>query len=476
MRLPSENNLNVRMRIHDSSSFLCFQLGEKKMLMRLLIVLILFTMIIGFAYRYLFHLEMYRRYRLNNHPLSDRGNLDEVYHTGEPPGRFAGRNGGTRSTEPATTSTTKTNKTTARTTTTITPATSTIKPTNTVTTPLLATKKDMKRSLPLEWGPEIGMEVKRNHSNIITNASTICQTADEKVFLLIMYLTHAWYPNRRTFIRKTVGSVKRHRGHVIRHVFLFGDSSWMWAPQHVTAIHQEIKQYSDIATFHFHDTYQNLSLKTSAGLNWVTKFCPSARYVLKTDDDVLVLTPRLVEFLENLDPKNESVLYSGDTRPPHPVERVTSSFYYVPYELYPYANRPFYNIGVGILMSQGVVSQFAENSRRVPLYPSEDVFVGLLAKSIGIKPTCNRAIQWGYKPYKGSGVKERYCYYYDVMVIGFEKRYEEEYGGVWENYMNVTTSGVNVTCSLDSRKRRYGSCRSYPELGVNVLGIRSTEM
>jgi hypothetical protein len=141
---------------------------------------------------------------------------------------------------------------------------------------------------------------------------------------------------------------------------------------------------------------------------------------LKTDDDVLVLTQRLVEFLENLDPKNESVLYSGDPRPPRFVERGKHDLYYVPYEWYPYANRPFYNIGVGILMSQGVVNQFAENSRRVPLYPSEDVFVGLLAKSIDIKPTCNRAIHWGFEPYKGNDVKEKYCsYYYDVMIMGF---------------------------------------------------------
>ena len=45
--------------------------------------------------------------------------------------------------------------------------------------------------------------------------------------------------------------------------------------------------------FLFQDTYRNLTLKTVMGLKWSAIFCPQARHVMKTDDDIFVNVPLL---------------------------------------------------------------------------------------------------------------------------------------------------------------------------------------
>ena len=60
------------------------------------------------------------------------------------------------------------------------------------------------------------------------------------------------------------------------------------------------KHLSDYAIilFFFQDTYQNLTIKTVMGLKWMSIFCPKAKYVLKTDDDIFVNIPLLIKALE----------------------------------------------------------------------------------------------------------------------------------------------------------------------------------
>ena len=43
----------------------------------------------------------------------------------------------------------------------------------------------------------------------------------------------------------------------------------------------------------FQDSYHNLTLKTVMGLKWMSIFCPHAKFILKTDDDIYVNVPLL---------------------------------------------------------------------------------------------------------------------------------------------------------------------------------------
>ena len=49
----------------------------------------------------------------------------------------------------------------------------------------------------------------------------------------------------------------------------------------------------------FHDTYLNLTLKTTFLLKWVSASCPGAKFVFKVDDDVYVNPERMWSTLES---------------------------------------------------------------------------------------------------------------------------------------------------------------------------------
>ena len=58
----------------------------------------------------------------------------------------------------------------------------------------------------------------------------------------------------------------------------------------------------------FQDTYRNLTLKTVMGLKWSAIFCPQAKFVMKTDDDIFVNLP----FLHDAIAKNEITRITGE--------------------------------------------------------------------------------------------------------------------------------------------------------------------
>jgi hypothetical protein len=77
------------------------------------------------------------------------------------------------------------------------------------------------------------------------------------------------------------------------------------------ALEFEAEQYHDIVQEDFQDTYHNLTYKGIAGLKWISYFCPHARFILKTDDDIFVNTFTLFRHLrsfENGGDKNMTIM------------------------------------------------------------------------------------------------------------------------------------------------------------------------
>ncbi|XP_026736505.1 uncharacterized protein LOC113500044 [Trichoplusia ni] len=62
----------------------------------------------------------------------------------------------------------------------------------------------------------------------------------------------------------------------------------------------ESEKYGDIIQEDFIDSYNNLTLKSIMMLKWITNSCnESVRYILKTDDDMYINVPNLMENLKN---------------------------------------------------------------------------------------------------------------------------------------------------------------------------------
>ena len=62
-------------------------------------------------------------------------------------------------------------------------------------------------------------------------------------------------------------------------------------------IYSESEAHGDIIQEGFYDSYLNLTLKSVMLLKWVTTYCPEVNFVLKTDDDMYVNVPVLIEYL-----------------------------------------------------------------------------------------------------------------------------------------------------------------------------------
>ena len=65
------------------------------------------------------------------------------------------------------------------------------------------------------------------------------------------------------------------------------------------SLKEESEKFRDLVTFDFHDSYANLTVKSGLLLNWVLRFCPETDFVLKTDDDTVILPGGLKFVLKN---------------------------------------------------------------------------------------------------------------------------------------------------------------------------------
>ena len=61
----------------------------------------------------------------------------------------------------------------------------------------------------------------------------------------------------------------------------------------------EAEDNNDIILEDFHDTYLNLTLKTTFLLKWMAASCSNSKFVFKVDDDVFVNPERLWSSLES---------------------------------------------------------------------------------------------------------------------------------------------------------------------------------
>ena len=120
------------------------------------------------------------------------------------------------------------------------------------------------------------------------------------VSLLVLVTSGLQHGDRRRAIRQTWGSGQDQRRHAMRLVFLLGTSHPAQASLETsleTRLTEEAEHHGDIVREDFLDSYQNLTLKTLAGIKWASEYCGSARFVLKTDDDMYVNIGRLTEYL-----------------------------------------------------------------------------------------------------------------------------------------------------------------------------------
>jgi hypothetical protein len=142
-------------------------------------------------------------------------------------------------------------------------------------------------------------------------------------------------------------------------------------------VNVEYKINGDILLVNITDTYDHLTLKSIAMLEWLPRNCANIAYVLKVDDDTLVNVPKLLDSLRHV--ANNHFIMGNIIAGAQPM-RDRSSKWYTPTDLYPQATYPDYVSGSAYVISGDLIQDLYGSTRWVPFFWVEDIYItGLCA-------------------------------------------------------------------------------------------------
>lgn len=218
--------------------------------------------------------------------------------------------------------------------------------------------------------------------NYLINEPSKCKNedgSDKDVFLLVLICSvHKNFENRNA-IRQSWGSPTEINGHKVITMFLLAKKSDDKLQELVL---EENEQYHDIIMEDFVDTYKNLTLKTIMGMKWMSTFCPHAKFMMKTDDDMYVSYANIIKYIDQ-SPKTNfvtgMVINGGPIRDP-------KSKWYMPKTTYPGSKYPPFCSGTGYILSGDVPPKVYSTSLSTPYLYLEDVYVAVCLDKLHIIP------------------------------------------------------------------------------------------
>jgi hypothetical protein len=212
----------------------------------------------------------------------------------------------------------------------------------------------------------------------------LCLLDGMGVKLLILIISAPGHFSHREAIRLTWGHYTLRSDVAI--AFLIGKTDDL---NTIDGLNQEMALYDDIIQANFQDSYQNLTLKSMAMLEWTSSYCSKAEFLLKADDDMFINVDNLLEFIDKVDKdgmsRSEPKIYGHFVRNGEPDRRETSKFF-LSYDQFSGNTFPDYVTGPAYLFSSTLIAQsFFDKGMESRFNPMEDVFVtGLLAEALNV--------------------------------------------------------------------------------------------
>ncbi|CAH0599976.1 unnamed protein product [Chrysodeixis includens] len=146
----------------------------------------------------------------------------------------------------------------------------------------------------------------------------------------------------------------------------------------------ESEKYGDIIQEDFIDSYNNLTLKSIMMLKWITNSCnDSVRYILKTDDDMYINVPNLMEnlrnrsriFDENFSKGTKEYLLIGDLICGARPVLDSHNKWYSPRYMFGGRVYPRYLSGTGYALAAPVARALYAAALRTNYFHLEDIFI-----------------------------------------------------------------------------------------------------
>lgn len=239
---------------------------------------------------------------------------------------------------------------------------------------------------------------RRRINRPVFNYIRMADNCSDDVVIFIAVCSAAQNREQRLTIRNTWGKDAVNNS-AIKLVFFEGRSL---NPSVQEDISKESHKYNDIVQEDFIDRYQNLSLKSIAYLRWVSNRCKNVKFVLKTDDDMYVNIPVLVETLAQ---ENHSKFIMGYVFEHAPPMRSKNSKWFTSIDVFPGKEYPPYVSGTSYVVSGDLIPDLYRESFYQKLFWLEDVFVtGFLAQAVNATKIHSKKFSFSQRPKKG-------CYY-----------------------------------------------------------------
>lgn len=221
----------------------------------------------------------------------------------------------------------------------------------------------------------------------IINEANKCPEGTLPPFLVLLIATEARQVEARDAIRQTWGNGSLTPGLGFIRLFLLGTNEGELGRLQQRTLESESLRHRDILQQDFLDTYNNLTIKTLMGMNWVAMHCPRASYVMKTDSDMFVNTDYLIHKLlrPELNPKKN--YFTGNNMRGYAPNRNKNSKWYMSPEQYPSEKYPTFCSGTGYVFSGDLAAKIYRASLRIRRLHLEDVYVGICLAKLRIEPT-----------------------------------------------------------------------------------------
>ncbi|XP_026725390.1 beta-1,3-galactosyltransferase brn-like [Trichoplusia ni] len=241
----------------------------------------------------------------------------------------------------------------------------------------------------------------------LTNSGK-CSTI-EKLDLFIVVKSSMDHFGHRNAIRQTYGQ-ETLPGRTVKTLFFLGIDGQPKSDLQ-RRIDQEMAEYKDIIQIDFRDHYYNNTIKTMMSFRWVYEHCSTSDFYLFTDDDMYISVRNLLDYVHERDeasqteanPSKETneVESSGVTRTADldkdqlfagyvfksAPQRFRSSKWRVSLDEYRWNKWPAYVTAGAYVLSNKSMKVMYIASLFVKHFRFDDIYLGIVAKKVGVTPT-----------------------------------------------------------------------------------------
>lgn len=220
----------------------------------------------------------------------------------------------------------------------------------------------------------------------------------KNIEILFLIKSPANHLQRRMAIRQTWGNEKvfnKLGGRIfIKRLFLTALPSTNFQKIQLN-VDMEDKSFGDILQMTFIDSDFNDTLKTMGGIDWVVKNCPRARFVMLIDDDVIVNTKSLLQYVTTFN--HAKHFFTGHlltckqplrrNRPSSSPDKAKTA---IPVSRYPFEYYPPFVSSGGTLMSFDVAKDLSTAFPYTKPFIFDNIYIAIINYKLQIVPQENR--------------------------------------------------------------------------------------